>query len=125
MRINKKFFTTVSNAKDRLSGMKSIDLKLDMGNGMSVKAYQTSIQEAEAKIEAYNTAIANISQMLSAAETAEKNLAQFSERMLSTVAGHYGRTSDEYEMAGGTKRTKRRRNVKKKTEVNRNVTVNA
>jgi hypothetical protein len=37
--------------------------------------------------------------------------------MLSTVAGRYGKASNEYEMAGGTRRTGRRRSPKKKVEV--------
>jgi hypothetical protein len=123
MKYNKKTSSIVTNAKVRISGMKSINATLDMGNGMSIQAYQSSIQDAEAKIEAYNTAIANIRQMESEAIAAEKKLAEYSERMLCTVAGYYGRTSDEYEMAGGTKRTNRRRTVKKKAEVNSEVTV--
>jgi hypothetical protein len=102
-----------------------INATLDMGNGMSIKAYQASLQDAEAKIEAYNTAVANIRQIESDAIAAEKKLAEYSERMLCTVAGYYGRTSNEYEMAGGTKRTSRRRTVKKKPEVEAEVTTNA
>jgi uncharacterized protein YukE len=125
MTTNLKNLTIVNNAKLRASGMKSIAPALDMGGGMSIKAYQSAIQDAEAKIEAYNTAIANISQMRSAADAAEKSLSQLSERMLSTVAGHYGRSSDQYAMAGGTKRTSRRRTVKKKPEAGATLAVSA
>jgi uncharacterized protein YukE len=116
MPYKKKTSKTVEKAKIRISGMKSLEPNLDMGNGLSVEAYSAAILDAEQKIEAYNTAISNINQLSSSAEKAEKNLADLSERMLSTVAGRYGRTSDEYAMAGGTKRTNRRRTSKKKAE---------
>jgi uncharacterized protein YukE len=116
MPYKKKISKTIAKAKVRISGMKSLDPALDMGNGLSVKTYAAAIQAAEQKVEAFNTAVATISQLSSDAEKAEKALAELSERMLSTVAGRYGRTSNEYEMAGGTKRTNRRRSPKKKVD---------
>jgi uncharacterized protein YukE len=116
MPYKKKISKTIEKAKIRISGMKSLEPALDMGNGLSVEAYSAAIQDTEQRIEAYNTAVSTISQLSSAAEKAEKDLATLSERMLSTVAGRYGRTSDEYAMAGGTKRTNRRRGSKKKPE---------
>jgi uncharacterized protein YukE len=107
--------TAIANAKVRISGLKSINPTLDLGNGMSIEAYETTLQDAQQKIEAYNTALANLGALQTAARDAEKDLSQFSERILSTVAGRYSKSSDEYEMAGGTKRTNHRR-PKKKTE---------
>jgi len=108
--------TAIETAKVRVSGMKSIEPDLNLGNGLSIKAYETTIQTAEQKIETYNTALANINQLQTESREAEKQLSELSERMLSTVAGRYGRRSNEYEKAGGTKRTSRRRNTKKTPE---------
>jgi translation initiation factor 2 alpha subunit (eIF-2alpha) len=116
MPYKKKISKTIEKAKIRISGMKALEPALDIGNGLSVEAYSAAIQDTEQRIEAYNTAVSAISQLSSAAEKAEKDLAALSERMLSTVAGRYGRTSDEYAIAGGTKRTNRRRAPKKKAE---------
>ena len=113
MAYKKKTSKTIEKAKVRMSGMKSLDPSLDLGNGLSVEVYSTAIDDTDQKIEAYNTALSTITQLASDAAQAEKNLADLSERMLSTVAGRYGRKSDEYEMAGGTKRSNRRRSKKK------------
>ena len=110
----KKVSAAIAKAKVRISGMKTIDLMLDLGNGMNITAYEMAIQDADQRIEAYNMAIANVSQLQSSVAEAEAVLAELSERMLSTIAGRYGKKSDQYEMAGGTKRTPRRRVVKKK-----------
>jgi uncharacterized protein YukE len=113
MAYKKKTSKTIEKAKVRISGMKSLNPNLDLGNGLSVEVYSAAIEDTDQKIEAYNTALSAITQLASDATQAEKNLADLSERMLSTVAGRYGRKSDEYEMAGGTKRTNRRRSKKK------------
>ena len=112
----KKVSPAIAKAKIRISGMKTIDPMLDLGNGMSITSYEAAIQDTEQRIEAYNMAIANVSQLQSSVAEAEAMLAELSERLLSTIAGRYGKKSDQYEMAGGTKRTTRRRVAKKKTE---------
>ncbi|BAY60611.1 hypothetical protein NIES22_06700 [Calothrix brevissima NIES-22] len=43
----------------------------------------------------------------------EKRLAEFCERMLTGVASKYGRNSDEYQMAGGVRKSDRKRNTRK------------
>jgi hypothetical protein len=112
----KKVSPAIAKAKVRISGMKTIDPMLNLGNGMNITAYEMAIQDTEQRIEAYNMAIANVSQLQSSVAEAEAMLAELSERMLSTIAGRYGKKSDQYEMAGGTKRSTRRRVGKKKTE---------
>ena len=116
MPYKRKVSPTIAKAKVRMSGMKSIDPTLDLGNGMSIAAYEAAIQAAEHRIETYNMAISNIGQLQNSVAEAEMLLSDLSERMLSTVAGRYGKKSDQYEMAGGTKRTTRRRVVKRKTD---------
>jgi uncharacterized protein YukE len=105
----------IKTAKVRISGMKSIAPSLDLGEGMTVKAYEAAMQEAEKKIANYNTALANIGQLQNEARDSEKNLSALSERMLSLVAGRYGKTSNEYEQAGGKKRIVGARKTKKVT----------
>jgi hypothetical protein len=116
MPYKRKVSPAIAKAKMRVSGIKSIDPTLDLGNGMSVAAYEAAIEAAEQRIETYNMAISNIGQLQNSVTEAERLLSDLSERMLSTIAGRYGKKSDQYEMAGGTKRTTRRRVAKKKTE---------
>jgi len=120
----KKVSTAITKAKVRMSGMKSIDPLLDLGNGLNLTAYEAAIQDVEQRIETYNIALTNISQLHRSVAEVEAQLSDLSERMLNTVAGRYGKKSDEYEMAGGTKRSAGRRRVsKKKTETPVSTTV--
>jgi hypothetical protein len=105
--------------KVRLAGLKSIDSNLNLNNGMSIEAYEARIQVTEKAIETYNTALSALDQLKADAQDAESDLAEYSERMLSTVAGYFGKSSREYGMAGGTQRNSNKRS-KKSSETNSN-----
>ncbi|HSM84407.1 MAG TPA: hypothetical protein VLS96_22155, partial [Nodosilinea sp.] len=57
----------------------------------------------------YNELLSTVDQLYNEMLAAEKALAEKSERMLNAVAVVYGRNSSEYEMAGGKRRSERRR----------------
>lgn len=97
------------NALQRISGLKAIDLELDLGNGITVVSYQQAIDETKSAIEAYNTTLAQADTLQNQIKAKEKSLRDLSERILAGVAAKYGKDSDEYEKAGGTKKSERRR----------------
>lgn len=101
--------TTLEKAQTRLAALKSIESTLDLGNGLTVKAYSQLIEEARQKLETYNTALSLVDQSYTAISDAEKVIAEWTERMLIAVAYRYGKNSDEYQMAGGTRRSDRKR----------------
>lgn len=105
----KKQSATLTKAEGRLVGIKSINTKLDMGSGMSVAAYEKEIAALRQKIVGYNTTLAQLDATSNDIIDAEKKLSTLSERMLLGVAMKYGKDSSEYEMAGGTRRSERRR----------------
>jgi hypothetical protein len=90
----------------RASGMKSISSTLDLGNGLTVPDYVTLIEKTQAQLDAYNTALSMMDQAQNSIATLELALADMSERMLTGVASKYGKSSDQYEMAGGARKGK-------------------
>ncbi|MBW4660214.1 MAG: hypothetical protein KME15_16180 [Drouetiella hepatica Uher 2000/2452] len=100
---------TLEKAQTRLAALKSINTALDLGNGLTVKAYSQMIEDARQKLENYNTALSVVDQSYTAAIDAEKMIGEWTERMLIAVAYQYGKNSDEYQMAGGTRRSDRKR----------------
>lgn len=107
----KKNSSILPKAESRLAGMKSIDAKLDLGNGMSAINFEKEIGALRLKVEAYNTLLSRADQASNEILKAEKQLASVSEKMLLGVAVKYGKDSSEYEMAGGSRRGERRRRV--------------
>ncbi|RCJ19852.1 hypothetical protein A6S26_03715 [Nostoc sp. ATCC 43529] len=99
----------LTKAERRIEGMQTINTELDFGNGFSIATYNTKVIQLREKLAAYNQAQTIVDKTHNALIEAERDINTYSEQMLLNVASHYGRKSDEYEMAGGTRRSDRRK----------------
>lgn len=100
---------TMELGAERCANCASIDAKLDLGEGLSVVEYEKVNEKTRKSLAVYNTSIATTESLLEAHETNEMELADFNERMLIGVAYKYGKNSNEYKMAGGTKKSERKK----------------
>lgn len=105
----KKESSTLAKAERRLSGMKSISEKLDLGNGLSTVSYEKDIVALRKEIAEYNTLLSKADAAANRVKQAEKELSGLTSKMLIGVALKYGKDSSEYEMAGGTRKSEQRR----------------
>lgn len=105
----KRTSRALPKAEQRIASIKSINIKLDLGNGYSVAAYEAKANSVRKQLEAYNTLLSKLDEAANELNTADKALAEMNERMLLGVAMKYGKKSNEYEMAGGRRRGERRR----------------
>jgi septum formation inhibitor MinC len=103
----------VEKAQTRLAAVKAIDSNLDLGNGLTVQMFSSKLEEARDRMEKYNTVLSLVDEAYSAMFASEKALAECTENMLIGVAYKYGKNSDEYKMAGGTKKSDRKRPTRK------------
>jgi hypothetical protein len=99
----------LDKAQVRLSGVESIDAKLDVGAGLTAPGFNKTINDLRSKINAYNTALATVDALQNQVVEAEQAVASYAERMLTGVATKYGKDSNEYEMAGGVRKRDRKR----------------
>lgn len=113
----KRSSAIVDKAERRLAGLKSIKDTLDFGKGVSNQAFDTLIETTRDRVAAYNTTLSLLDADRTAMLGAEKALAELSEKMLIGVAFEYGKDSPEYEMAGGTRKSMRKRRVRRTTDV--------
>ncbi|MES2731070.1 MAG: hypothetical protein V4714_04950 [Bacteroidota bacterium] len=117
MAFRKKTSSIVDAARKRLSGLKTIEVGLDFGNGLSNMGMEGKIAELDAKLELYNSKLSEADEARNVFEEKEKEVQDFYKRMLSGVGTRYGYDSNQYEMAGGTRESDRKKPVsKKKTE---------
>jgi predicted DNA-binding protein YlxM (UPF0122 family) len=112
----KKTSKTVEVANVRLASVKSIDPNLDLGNGISAQSFNQLIEETEAALEEYNTALSLADEKKNLFDAKEKELKDFHERVLNGVGFKFGKDSNEYEKAGGVKKSDRKKPKKKKEE---------
>ena len=101
--------STAREAETRISSLKSIDMELDFGNGLSIADYRAETNALNAELQAYNKKLAELDALLNNVLAREKALRAYSSRLLAAVAARYGRDSSEYEQAGGTRTSERAR----------------
>jgi uncharacterized protein YoxC len=103
----KRNSATLAYATRRLESLQSIDPALDMGSGLTVANFSALVNDLSAKLATYNTTLSTIDKMADDVKQAEQTLRAMAEQMLLGVGGRYGKTSQQYEMAGGRRRQPR------------------
>ncbi|MGF1936983.1 MAG: hypothetical protein RM347_021785 [Nostoc sp. ChiQUE02] len=106
----KRNSSVLEKADRRIESLQSISVELDFGEGLTIQAYNIIINDLRSKLAAYNTALSTIDKLTDDVKNAEQAVITMSEKMLLGVGSRYGKTSQEYEMAGGARRV----NTKKK-----------
>lgn len=109
----KRSSPTLDNARKRLAGLKSIKDKEQLGPRMSVAAYEQRVIAFAVKLAEYNQMLSVLDQMLNDLQREERELQTETARMLAGVGAHFGPDSSEYEQAGGTRKSERKRPVRK------------
>ena len=107
---------TYENAFRRIAATKSIDNNFDLGNGLTEPAYQTAIDSVKNAMDDYNTTLSTVDDKLNFLKAKEAELRDWNERILVGVAAKYGKSSSQYEQAGGTRKPETRK--PKKTKAN-------
>ena len=97
------------SAKLRLAGLQSIDPGLDLGAGLTVAGFKADIEDLDADLNTYNTMLSDLDQFQNRLATKEDKLNDKSTRMLAGVGARWTKDSDEYEKAGGTRTSERKK----------------
>ena len=109
----KKASKVLQKASVRQAAIKSIDAAYDLGNGVTAAAYDAEIKTVSDALDAYNTELSVLDDKLNVVKAAENRLRNYNEQVLNAVAGKYGKDSSEYEMAGGKRKSERKKPVRK------------
>ena len=109
----KRESASVNRAIERANNLASIDAKLDLGNGLTLDVYKAKLGAVKAENDTYNTMKSAIDGQLDKVEAMEKELDTMSVNMLAAVRIKHGEDSPEYEMAGGTRKSDRKKPVRK------------
>ena len=104
----------IDKARTRLASIKSIDPAIDLGNGITAAAFEAQISLTENKKEIYNTALSSLDDLYNDFNTQADVLTDWYQRVLNGVGFKYGKDSSQYEMAGGVRKSERKKPTKKK-----------
>jgi hypothetical protein len=109
----KRTSKVLSDAQKRAAGIKSIEASLDLGNGITAEDYAQAMEHLQQTLSTYNERLSLADQAGNAVKDAELAMRDYSERILLGVATRYGKDSNEYEMAGGIRKSDRKRPTRK------------
>jgi len=98
----------LEKAQRRAAALESITDTLNFGEGLTLDAYTSTIANLRQKINAYNTLLSSVDKAKNEIQQTEQILNDLSERMLTGVATKYGKNSNEYDMAGGVRKSERK-----------------
>jgi hypothetical protein len=96
-------------ARQRLAGLKSINPPPTFGPNVTLNGFEATINQFDQKLKSYNEAVAALDDLQNGLEADEDNLRDMNKRILSAVEAQYGPDSSEYEAAGGTRASERKR----------------
>ena len=109
----KRSSKALEKADRRIASLRSISPDLNLGNGLTVDAYTNLITDMRDRLAAYNTVLSTVDKTYNDMLLIEQKLGDYSELLLLGVATKFGKNSDEYEMAGGVKKSDRKRSTRK------------
>lgn len=96
----------------RLSAVKSIDPNLDLGNGINIANYETALKALSDSLSAYNTTLSTVDDLYNQCISNITAVRDLNERILTGVATKYGKNSSQYEMAGGKRKSEKKKPTK-------------
>jgi hypothetical protein len=99
-------------ARRRLAGILQISPKPNFGEGLTVEAYAAEIEGFIDDQNAYNGDIAALDERSNLLDAREQRLADFSQRIMAAVKGQFGPDSNEFELAGGVRRSDRKKRTR-------------
>jgi len=105
----KRTSSIVVTARQRLAGLKSITPPPDFGPTLTLAGYEGDISALSDKLDKYNEMLSLLDSLQNEIGTLEASLREKNVRILSATEAQYGPDSSEYEQAGGTRRSERKR----------------
>ena len=109
----KKGSAVLDTAGKRLAGLKAIIPAPNFGPDLTAAIYDAKVTSTNGKLDAYNQLLSTADQVLNEYNAEEKELGDLNRRFLSAGEAHFGPDSSEYEMLGGTRKSERKKPIRK------------
>ena len=113
MAFRKRTSAALDKAEERSASLKGIAVPLELGGNLTLVNYDAKIAGVKGKLDNYNTLLSQADRISDALNVLEKELTDLNERMLTGVATQFGKDSPEYEAAGGTRKSERKKPQRK------------
>ncbi|HEV7743788.1 MAG TPA: hypothetical protein VGO56_02225 [Pyrinomonadaceae bacterium] len=105
----KRTSAVLETARQRFAGLKSINPAPNFGTTLTLAGYEADITTLSDQLDIYNVQLSALDALQNGIDSTETALREKNTRILSAAEAHYGPDSTEYEQAGGTRRSERKR----------------
>lgn len=105
----KRSSSILETAKLRLAGLQSITPVPDFGGDLTVAGFSADITDCDADLLTDNKMLSDVDEFKNRYDHKVRKLLDKSTRYLAAIGAKYGRASDEYEKADGTRKSERKR----------------
>jgi hypothetical protein len=102
----------LEKATRRAANLRAISPTLDLGPGLTLAEFEQKITAFRTHQDEYNAKLAGIDASKNDLEAEEKILDELNSRMLAAVGARWGKNSNQYEQAGGTRTDERKKQDK-------------
>lgn len=103
----------LQTARERLAGLKKFPAVADFGPALTVAAYETEINGYAADETSYNQDLAALDDKQNRLDARQDGLNDLNQRIQAAVKAQFGSDSSEFELVGGTRRSERKKPVRK------------
>ena len=101
--------TSLDVAKSRWQGLSSQDPAMDLGNGLSVQAYEVSVTALDTQLLKVNKLAADLQTERARLVEMEREMRDLNDRYMKATAAKFGTSSMEYLAIGGVRKKDIRR----------------
>ena len=100
-------------AEKRVRGMNEIKKNLELGKGLTAAALSTAVTDLKAMTDRQDQMEVQLATLKDQVKTQTTVVRDLNERVLAGVLSQYGPDSDQYKSVGGTRRSDKKRPVRK------------
>jgi len=109
----KRSSSMLTQAENRAIGLEEIDPPLNLGPNNNLATLKTSISKTKKLLESYNMKLSELDVVQNDLAASEAELRNLCSTLLSAASALYGKNSNEYELAGGTRTSERKSSARK------------
>jgi hypothetical protein len=109
----KRKSSVLETAQRRLAGLKGCTPAPAFGPGLTMGGYETEIQTFLTTLNNYNQKLAELDDLQNGLQALEAGLREKNRRMLSGAEAQYGPDSSQFEQAGGTRQSEKKKPKRK------------
>ena len=113
MSYKKRTSRILSKAKKRIAAVKTVSSNFQISQAITLSDFGEKVNKLTDQVDKYNGLLGEADELANQIDALELEVKDLNERLLLSVGSNYGKDSNEYEKAGGVRKSDRKKTVRK------------